>query len=1008
MPEKFGNPPANDVHSTQYYFEDAIVPQNSWDVILHPNNLSIDPCELPTLSDPGPCMIDVSTQEYMLLDEPTNVTSSVALTTESRSDVLALLPSSMGEISGILQLFKKHNLMSHLDDLTVGRRDANIDIRIPMVQASSMVDSVVQLLRYTVYLASNNLLSIEILDRLVQWMERTGGQWALNALLNYNTPTIKIFGENMLVSAARMGHANVVRNLLAFGININAIAGQWDPMTALQAAVVFCQPRVLQMLLDAGADTLPQRGSWHSVLHDAVFGKNCNDVVRVLIEKGADVNGPYDEVHYKRTVLATAASRCDCEMVCILLKAGSDLNETRNGSINALQSAISSENIEVVRSLIDAGADIDYPTAETFTEMCVSASYFDGLQTPIQRAAAANNTDIVQILVSKGVDVNACPECSRHMLSTEHSDIHCYCHDRHLTALQEATCNKNTMMVRILLGAGADVDKRGAENNIDIYDDEREWGEHTPLQIAAALGNEKIARILLKHGADVNAPASDHGETALQAAVSGNCVGLVQLLLDAGAYINADAGRTSGRTALQAAVTIGNTELVYLLFQAGANINAYASEFGGRTCLQAAVENSDLELVRWLLERGAEVNSPAAMACEGVTALQAALLNLYESGSKQPYYHRHPSYEILTSILEAGADINAPSSLEIGITALEASVESKDSELVSLLLRKGANPNHRTLEYTAIGAAIEEESVEILLLLIAAGADINTCVLDGQTAIEAAASQGSMVCVEALVDAGVNIDRDAPSTSMTVLQLAAKRGHLEMLKFLMTKGADPNAYSERNSCCSTALNTACSTQPINVNTIMALLEAGADANGKSAVSGHEQLLPLTDAVEAGSIEAVQLLLSAGAKVNAPVQVMGRTPLQMAAQTGHIGLLRLLLTNGADVNAPATSDHGVTALQAAAINGHLKVALILLEAGADINAPAASYEGRTALDGAAENGRLDIVHLLLMNDHDIQGLPGRCLNAAEYAATKGHRLIADILRDKAASASQDGA
>ena len=62
---------------------------------------------------------------------------------------------------------------------------------------------------------------------------------------------------------------------------------------------------------------------------------------------------------------------------------------------------------------------------------------------------------------------------------------------------------------------------------------------------------------------------------------------------------------------------------------------------------------------------------------------------------------------------------------------------------------------------------------------------------------------------------------------------------------------------------------------------------------------------------------VQILLEAGADVNAPASSEGRMVLQAAATTSDIELVRTLLEIGADVNAPAGEEKGRTALQAAA-------------------------------------------------------------------------------------------
>lgn len=201
-------------------------------------------------------------------------------------------------------------------------------------------------------------------------------------------------------------------------------------------------------------------------------------------------------------------------------------------------------------------------------------------------------------------------------------------------------------------------------------------------------------------------PMIFHGRTALQvAATTGDCE-LVQHLLDAGADVNAIASPTGGRTALQAAAEHGSVELVKVLIAADGNINAAASPTDGRTCLQAAGEKGHTELVQMLLSAGADVNSPAARVSNGLTALQAALVlcsdkfyfDVTQRANKELAKTSILQTTILQTLLNAGADVNAPPSPQRGISALVAAIKSGELELVRSLLRRGAKANCRNSE----------------------------------------------------------------------------------------------------------------------------------------------------------------------------------------------------------------------------------------------------------------------------------------------------------------------
>jgi ankyrin repeat protein len=127
-------------------------------------------------------------------------------------------------------------------------------------------------------------------------------------------------------------------------------------------------------------------------------------------------------------------------------------------------------------------------------------------------------------------------------------------------------------------------------------------------------------------------------------------------------------------------------------------------------------------------------------------------------------------------------------------------------------------------------------------------------------------------------------------------------------------------------------------------------------------SNSDGSTPLHHAVYYGKVQAVQLLLQAGANVHATTSTGGSTALHFAAEAGGVEVAQLLLQAGADVHT-RTSNGGSTALHCAASMGRVDVLQLLLDAGAD--AAAACFQGqRTALHDAIEAGCLESVQLLL--------------------------------------------
>jgi ankyrin repeat protein len=943
------------------------------------------------------------------------IQSNALMEEESNVEVLSLLAECVGASAGSENLEYPEQISSGLEDLTIEMHDGQLGENVVRLKGPSRMESVFQLIRYFVYLSSNNLLSDSKTDKIVKWMTKTGSPWVLDLLLDLKISSTEIFGSNLLVCAARLGELDIVRRLVAKGVEVNVLAGRYSRKTPLQAAMVAHHFPIVQLLLNAGADPNHQIGSDFSVLHDALSGPSNIETVRLLIDTGADVNGPFNDYYNGYPLLISAVEMQDHAMVQTLLEAGARIDQLSVHSGTALQACAKKGNVEIAQTLIDAGANIDAPAGDAFEEareIAEDERIFEYFTTPIQRAAQADSTELVRILVFEGADINACPweEYIDEILHEYDDDPSCT--EEFPTALQAAVFHSNHVLVRVLLGANAIVDARGCGS--------------TPLQMAAAIADSAIVKILQKHGADINAPARDeYGRTALQAAASTGDRELVQQLLGAGAEINAVPSRIGGRTAVQAAAENGHAELVETLIEAGANLNADAGPENGRTCLQGAAEGCHAELVFLLLIRGADVNSPAATELGELTALQAALTLFHPKARANPLCTKDsepPRTGILQALLDAGADINTPPSPRRGISTAAAAVKSGSLELTRALLLRGLDISQRDI-------------------------DINSA-LDGKTALGEAVVQGSEELVCLLVEAGANLNAwygigEYPHHATTALGVAALMGNMPITRILLANGADPNACVVPQKKLKTALEEALTPLQINIYIVIALIDAGADVNKINYLNqGHlvVSFVPLVHAATRANLEIVQLLLKAGASIdlrskdgekdgetalqaaiqtrkfdlvqtlidaganinapagNAPAwSWQPRTALQGAAEQSDIRVVELLLSHGADVNAPARHRYGITALQGAMLKGNIKIVLMLLKAGARINAPGAIVGGRTALEAAAEHGRLDIVHLLLQNDDEPEVIEHRCKLAAEFAADNGHQVIARILR-----------
>lgn len=822
---------------------------------------------------------------------------------------------------------------------------------------------------------------------LLKWVVRNGQFAAIEHLIKLKTATTEVFASNILLSAVRIGHNSAVEALIALGIDVNIPGGCYPKDLALSVAIrvstkeAFSRKEqekfpLVRLLLEAGADINARSGPNNTSPLQEVISKRHLQLVQILL-KYWTMDGLANEPNSVDTALRKAVRDGDSNFVEKLVNAKAHLNAlTKRSMITPLQDAAMWHDTDTVQALLDIGADVDAPagiTYEAARKAAVKSGDLRHLQSAIQIAAYMGEIEMVQVLLEAGANVDgylltqeeysayeydadrileknynwfeACMENRDNFYFDRYYDIREECdqdciHRPHFywTPLQSAVERKDFVLVWVLLASGADIEGRG----LGI----------TPLQLAALKNESKLVRLLLKHGAAVNAPACGF----------------------------------SGRTALQAAAKNGNIELMAEFICLGADINAAASPINGRTCLQAAAEEGHTKLVQFLLDSGAEVNAAAA-AKYGLTAIQAAATAGHLS--------------VVKMLLTAGADIHLPST-ERGYSAVSAAVRGENLGIVQLFLKTESPNGQGDLLPPILRASIEGET-EIVQCLIEAGANINALRTDKPSlgygysciALEAALRGGHQDIIDLLFDAGAGCTDQVPGlraalgAASTIWRYSFEPIHMDIARKLLNAGADVNrAFSNIGMPLHNAVYIG------RLELVQMLLDAGADVNSRTP-DGNTALL---NAIRKGNTDIIQVLLDAGADLSSSSLIdRGRTALQEAAARGNATVVRFLLERGADCNEPAADFKGVTALQAAAIGGHLPVALMLLDAGANINAPAAKIGGRRALEAAAEHGRLDIVSLFLENDIDTDGLASRCEGAAKLAERHGHIFISGMLR-----------
>ncbi|HYE89242.1 MAG TPA: ankyrin repeat domain-containing protein [Vicinamibacterales bacterium] len=466
--------------------------------------------------------------------------------------------------------------------------------------------------------------------------------------------------------------------------------------------------------------------------------------VKALLQQGADVNAAHGD---GMTALHWAATNGDAALTQMLLAAGANVRATtRLGAITALHMASESGHAPVAAALIAAGADSNAATATGAT--------------PLLLAARSGNSETVIRLIETGADINA-----------------------------------------------------------------REKGfSQTALMVAAGLDRADVVRVLLARGADWKAASSvadlksltvtmdDGSGRPQQQQPGGGIAGVTR-----GYRYNELIGTQGGLTALHFATRQGSTAAARALVEGGVDVNLVSPGDQASPLLTALI-NGHFDVAAYLIEQGA---NPALVNDAGVSPLYAVLNVQWApiAAYPQPRAHLQQSrgyLELLKLLLDKGADPNVRVRRKVwfsgynfdqsgvdeaGATPFWRAAYAADVAAMKLLVSYGADPTLPTMklfsrrgpEDPAAGAdktglpPIPVGGPNATPLHAAAGPGYAMGFAGNSHHV---APSGMLPAVKYLVDElGADVNA-VDAEGNTVVHHAASRGDTEMVKYLVSKGAD--------------------------------------------------------------------------------------------------------------------------------------------------------------------------------------------------------------------------
>lgn len=147
-------------------------------------------------------------------------------------------------------------------------------------------------------------------------------------------------------------------------------------------------------------------------------------------------------------------------------------------------------------------------------------------------------------------------------------------------------------------------------------------------------------------------------------------------------------------------------------------------------------------------------------------------------------------YELLEAYLDAGAPIEHEN--RDGLTLLVVAIKDSNVAMTELLLRKGADVQHRAEGKPPLFHAVQsqEHGPKLIRLLLDYGANINTiCGTQRLNALHWAAAAGMLDAADYLMSRGIYIEATC-AKAHTALHVAAGTGHLTVARLLLAKGAE--------------------------------------------------------------------------------------------------------------------------------------------------------------------------------------------------------------------------
>eukprot|EP00092_Neocalanus_flemingeri_P032202 GFUD01035000.1.p1 GENE.GFUD01035000.1~~GFUD01035000.1.p1 ORF type:complete len:809 (+),score=203.98 GFUD01035000.1:476-2902(+) len=426
-------------------------------------------------------------------------------------------------------------------------------------------------------------------------------------------------------------------------------------------------------------------------------------------------------------------------------------------------------------------------------------------------------------------------------------------------------------------------------------------------------------------------------------------------------------------TPLHAAVNNQHTETVRILLEAEAAVNY--PDWWYNYPLHIASRNGDREIVELLVAAGTDLDQDSQIRGEFTPVYEAA---------------KDGHSDIVRLLHSAGANLSltdsAPLNSALHIASVRGHIKTVETLLelgvdVNLIMRYWNGPTGQTALYEVLVSGFNgstTSNIETVRFLVDHGALLNMTTEYGQGLIfQVIINTGNLDFVKFIVETGeIDINKDSNDAEprrnffwYSPLTFAVRKGELQIVKYLVSVGADVNhdSYPLKIAMEKWPKNTKCDNKMLGI--VEALLLHGAV---DQTPDSRKNLLSF--AAQTGCLTLVKLFVEYGADVRNNNALLYAETLPIA---------KYLVENGADIN--QTAGDGKNAVYDAAVRDKAEILKYFVESGAEIN-----LKKQSVLFAAAENWRygefgitLETVKTVLSHGGEIQ-----------FGSKNGERILSD--------------